>query len=151
MLAAEYHLPLCIKMPRVRADMCAGLLLSRVGRFCSHRVCLRKSPALGSSDMGTGGGEEEDGWAEEMRGIFREREGSLVDGNARSRPGRGRDRCHTTLLGVKMSKDAVCCAALPPAGDTPLGVIRGSVSGCPDRPRELTRAWRVASRVRAVE
>ena len=30
--------------------------------------------------------EEEDGWADEARGVFREREGrrSLVDGNARS-------------------------------------------------------------------
>ena len=74
--------------------------------------------------------EEEDGWADEARGIFREREGrrALVDGNARSC---GQDGLVTvtTTLGVKTSKDAVRAATLPPEGDTPLGTIKAYASG----------------------
>ena len=54
---------------------------------------------------------EEDGWADEARGIFREHEGrrALVDGNARTC---GQDGLVVvaTGLGVKTSKDAVRCA-----------------------------------------
>ena len=68
---------------------------------------------------------EEDGWADEARGIFREHEGrrQLVDGNARSC---GQDGlvAVATALGVKMSKNAVRAATLPPVGDTQVGVIR---------------------------
>ena len=74
--------------------------------------------------------EEEDGWADEARGIFREREGrrSLVDGNARSC---GQDGlvAVATLLGLKASKESVRSATLPPAGDTPLGTIRTYAEG----------------------
>jgi hypothetical protein len=72
---------------------------------------------------------EEDGWADEARGIFREREGrrALVDGNARSC---GQDGlvAVATLLGLKASKDAVRAATLPPEGDTPIGTIRAYAS-----------------------
>ena len=68
---------------------------------------------------------EEDGWADEARGIFREHMGrrALVDGNARSCGQDGLVAVATTL-GVKMSKDAVRAATLPPEGDTPVGTIR---------------------------
>ena len=73
---------------------------------------------------------EEDGWADEARGIFRQHEGrrSLVDGNARSC---GQDAlvAVATDLGVKTSKDAVRSATLPPAGDTPLGTIAAYARG----------------------
>ena len=62
---------------------------------------------------------EEDGWADEARGIFREREGrrALVDGNARSC---GQDGlvAVATLLGLKASrsKDAVRARVVWEAG-----------------------------------
>ena len=74
--------------------------------------------------------EEEDGWADEARGTFREHEGrrALVDGNARSC---GQDGlvAIATALGVKTSKDAVRAATLPPVGDTPVGTIRSYAAG----------------------
>ena len=69
--------------------------------------------------------EEEDGWADEARGIFRGREGrrALVDGNARPC---GQDGLVAVamMLGVQASKDAVRTAMLPAAGDTQVGTIR---------------------------
>ena len=74
--------------------------------------------------------EEEDGWADEARGIFREHEGrrALVDGNARTC---GQDGlvAAATALGVRTSKDAVRAATLPPAGDTQVGAIRAHAAG----------------------
>ena len=74
--------------------------------------------------------EEEDGWADEARGIFRVHEGrrALVDGNARTC---GQDGLVVvaTGLGVKTSKDAVRAATLPKEGDTPLGTIRRYAAG----------------------
>ena len=74
--------------------------------------------------------EEEDGWADEARGIFREREGrrALVDGNAHTC---GQDGLVTvaSMLGVRTSKDAVRAATLPPAGDTQVGIIRAYAAG----------------------
>ena len=74
--------------------------------------------------------EEEDGWADEARGTFREREGrrALVDGNARTCGQDGLVAVATTL-GVRASKDAVRAATLPPAGDTQVGAIRAYAEG----------------------
>jgi hypothetical protein len=68
--------------------------------------------------------EEEDGWADEGRGTFREHEGrrALVDGNARTCSQDGLVAV-ATALGVRASKDAVRTAALPPEGDTKVGTI----------------------------
>ena len=120
--------------PCVEMRLCAGV--------CAQACCSRSPRAPAASGYAYGSRrrsgtaavmaqeEEEDGWADEARGVFREREGrrSLVDGNARSC---GQDGLVTvaTLLGVKTSKDAVRCATLPPAGDTPVGVIRAYAAG----------------------
>lgn len=81
----------------------------------------RRSAAVAAEEQEA----EEDGWADEARASFREREGrrSLVDGNARTC---GQDGLVTiaTMLHVKTSKDAVRAATLPSAGDTPIGVIK---------------------------
>ena len=74
--------------------------------------------------------EEEDGWADEARGIFREHEGrrSLVDGNAHTCSQDGLVAV-ATALGMRASKDAVRAATLPPEGDTKVGTIRAHAAG----------------------